>query len=191
MTKYATYLLTTLVCTMTFFSFLPNAHAETNVYGFKFERLNSDTALPLDQFKGKVLLVVNTASKCGFTDQYKGLEALYNDYKDQGLVVLGVPSGDFAGQEFESEEEIASFCELNYGVSFPMTNKVHVKGDEAHPLYKAAAERFGALGAPKWNFHKYLVDRNGNLTESYGSMTKPDSKKLKKAIEKALEEDAQ
>ena len=163
----------------------PSLAADT-VYDFSFEKLNSGDPLPLKAYEGKVILVVNTASKCGFTGQYEGLEKLHNTYKDQGLVVLGVPSADFAGQEFGDDGEIKKFCELNFGVTFPLASKEHVKGKDAHPFYKAAADRFGFMGSPKWNFHKYLINRKGEFVTYYMSTTKPLSGKLKKAIEKEL-----
>ena len=135
-------------------------------------------------YGGDVLLVVNTASKCGFTPQYEGLEAMYAKYKDQGFAVLGFPSNDFMGQEPGSEEDIQEFCTLTYGVKFPMFEKVQVRGDSPTPLY---ADLIKATGeAPGWNFHKYLVDRSGKVIASFGSRTTPDDPKLVAAIEKAL-----
>jgi glutathione peroxidase len=157
-----------------------------SAYDYGFTTLIGNKPLPLAQYKGKVLLVVNTASECGFTPQYKGLEALYEKYSARGLVVIGVPSNDFGSQEPGSSEKIANFCQVNYGVSFPMAAKVHVKGDEAHPFYQWAREQFGILGAPKWNFHKYLVDGNGQLVDYFHSTTEPESPKVVKAIEAAL-----
>ena len=166
------------------------AHAEPKpsdktAYDFAFETLDGKP-LPLSQFKGKVLLVVNTASKCGFTPQYKGLEALYNEYKDRGLVVIGVPSNDFGAQEPGSASEIKQFCQLNYGVTFPMTSKQIVSGDDAHPFYKWAYGVLGFGSAPKWNFHKILIDRDGHAVDYFASTTAPDSEKFKDAIEKLL-----
>lgn len=157
-----------------------------SAYEYGFTTLTGNQPMPLAQYRGKVLLVVNTASECGFTPQYKGLEGLYEKYRERGLVVIGVPSNDFGGQEPGSREKIANFCQLNYGVSFPMASKVHVKGDDAHPFYQWAREHFGLTGAPKWNFHKYLVDRNGNLVDYFHSVTKPESPRLVKAIEALL-----
>ena len=157
-----------------------------NAYDFSFKTLTSEEPLPLSQFKGKVILVVNTASKCGFTPQYEGLEKLYLKYKDNGLVVLGVPSNDFGGQEPGSSEEIASFCKTNYGVTFPMTQKEIVSGKNAAPFYIWAKKKLGAMSAPKWNFSKYLIDRNGNLVDYYMSMTGPMDDKLTKKIDKLL-----
>jgi glutathione peroxidase len=133
-----------------------------------------------------VVLIVNTASQCGFTKQYAGLEKLYETYKNQGLVILGVPSNDFGQQEPGNSEDIAHFCKLNYGVSFPMSRKEIVSGNQAHPFYRWAYKQLGFGTAPKWNFHKYLLNRQGKLVTYFYSTTKPDSKKLIKAIEDAL-----
>jgi glutathione peroxidase len=137
-------------------------------------------------YGGQVLLVVNTASKCGFTPQYEGLEAMHAKYKDQGFAVLGFPSNDFMGQEPGSEEEIQEFCTLTYGVKFPMFEKVQVRGDTPTPLYADLIEATGE--APGWNFHKYLIDRSGKVIASFGSRTTPQDPKLVAAIEKALAE---
>ncbi len=139
-----------------------------------------------EAYRGKVILVVNTASKCGFTPQYEGLEALYRKYKDQGLVVLGFPSNDFMSQEPGNEEEIQKFCRLTYSVEFPMFEKVSVKRGSATPIF----ERLAAAGAPypKWNFYKYLIDRNGNYVDYYSSITTPDSGKVVRAIERLLKD---
>ena len=137
-------------------------------------------------YGGQVLLVVNTASKCGFTPQYEGLEAMHAKYKDKGFAVLGFPSNDFMGQEPGSEEEIQEFCTLTYGVKFPMFEKVQVRGDSPTPLY---ADMIKATGeAPGWNFHKYLIDRSGKVIASFGSRTTPQDPKLVAAIEKPLPE---
>ena len=157
-----------------------------SAYDFSFTALTGGAPLPLAQFKGKVILVVNTASKCGFTGQYDGLEKLYQTYKDQGLVVLGVPSDDFGHQEPGSNGEIAEFCKLNYGVTFPMAAKEDVVGDNAHPFYKWGRATMGFISVPKWNFHKYLIDRNGNPVDYFYSTTAPDDTKLVAAIEKYL-----
>jgi len=149
-----------------------------------FPRLQDEKPQDLCQYSGKVVLVVNTASYCGFTKQYKGLEQLYSKYKDKGLVVLGFPSNDFGSQEPGSAKQIAEFCENTYGVKFPMFAKSSVKGDQVNPLY---AELIKASGTtPKWNFYKYLIDRNGQSVKSYSSLTEPDDRDLIKDIEKAL-----
>lgn len=136
------------------------------------------------EYKGKVVLVVNTASKCGFTPQFEGLEELYSTYKAQGFAVIGFPSGDFKEQEFQNEDEIREFCTLTYGVKFPMYQKVHVVGDEATRFYKQLKQVSGV--EPKWNFHKYLIGRDGKYIANFDSKTKPDDKHLVKAIESAL-----
>jgi len=136
--------------------------------------------------RGKVVLVVNTASKCGFTPQYQGLEALWQAYRDRGLVVLGVPSNDFGAQEPGSDAEVVSFCQLNYGVGFPLLSKQVVSGRDAHPLYRWAAERTGPLGVPRWNFHKLLIGRDGTLIDWFASTTAPDAARLRSAIDAAL-----
>ncbi len=137
-----------------------------------------------EAYRGKVILVVNTASKCGFTSQYEGLEALYRKYQERGLVVLGFPSNDFMKQEPGSEQEIQKFCRLTYSVEFPMFEKVSVIKGSANPLF----ERLATAGAPypKWNFYKYLIDRDGNYVDYFGSFTSPESDKLLRAIEKLL-----
>ncbi len=161
---------------------------EGSAYDYSFTTLIGENPLPLSQFKGKVILIVNTASHCGFTKQYSGLQKLYDDYKDKGLVILGVPANDFGGQEPGSSDEIAQFCKLNYGVTFPMASKQVVSGDEAHPFYLWARKTLGFGTAPKWNFHKYLVSRDGSLIDYFNSTTSPDSDRLIKAIDTALEQ---
>ena len=135
-------------------------------------------------YRGKVLLVVNTASRCGFTDQYADLEQLYADYRDQGLEIAGFPSNDFGNQEPGSESSIKSFCRLTYGVRFPMYAKTRVRGQAADPFYRALAQAAGT--EPRWNFHKYLLDRDGKLIGSFGSSTNPQGRKMIEAIERAL-----
>ena len=138
-----------------------------------------------EAYRGKVLLIVNTASKCGFTPQYEGLERLYRTYRDRGLVVLGFPSNDFLHQEPGEETEIAQFCRLTYDVDFPVFEKVSVKKGHPHPLFQRLAEAGGAY--PKWNFYKYLVDRRGRLVEHFSSVTTPESRRLVQAVERALD----
>jgi len=143
--------------------------------------------VPLQEFAGKVMLIVNTASQCGFTPQYEGLEALYQKYRDRGLVVLGFPCNQFGAQEPGSATDIGSFCEKNYGVSFPMFEKIDVNGDSAHPLYQWLKKNArGLLGSEriKWNFTKFLVDRQGNAVERYAPVKKPQD--LAKSIEALL-----
>lgn len=160
------------------------AMAET-AHDFTFERIEGGQ-LPMSEFKGKAVLVVNTASFCGYTPQYEGLQSLWESYKDKGLVVLGVPANNFGAQEPGSTEDIKTFCEANYGVDFPMTEKVDVVGGEAHPFYKWAKQAMGDGSVPKWNFHKYLVNTKGELVGAFPSAVKPESAEIKSAVEKAL-----
>ncbi|NNE84357.1 MAG: glutathione peroxidase [Alphaproteobacteria bacterium] len=142
--------------------------------------------LPLSQFAGQAILVVNTASQCGFTHQYADLAEIWQRYRDQGLVVLAVPSNDFGGQEPGSEDEIKEFCEVTYGIDFPMTSKVHVRGDKAHEFYKWAAAELGSRAKPRWNFHKYLVSPGGELVDWFSTATSPTSPRVIVAIETHL-----
>ena len=157
----------------------------SNAYDYSFDALTGGP-LPMTTFKDKVVLVVNVASKCGLTPQYDALEKLYSDYKDKGLVVLGVPSNQFAGQEPGTAEEIEEFCRTTYGIDFPMAAKVDVKGEDAHPFYKWAKEEVGEPAEPVWNFHKLLVGKDGKLINVFGPRTTPDDPEVVKAIEEAL-----
>ena len=156
-----------------------------NAHDFDFTALDGKP-LPLAQFKGRVLLVVNTASACGFTPQYAELEELWKQYEGQGLTVLGVPCNQFGGQEPGSETEIGAFCQKNYGVTFPLTAKCAVKGKEQHPFYAWAGEQAGLLGRPKWNFHKYLIGRDGQFIDWFSTQTKPMGPKITAAVKAAL-----
>ncbi len=160
----------------------------SGLYNIDVQRITGE-AVKLGEYKGKVLLIVNTASKCGFTGQYDGLEKLYKTYGEKGLVVLGFPSNDFLRQEPGSDEEIQSFCRLNYGVTFPMFAKLKVKGAKAHPLYRfLVSEKTnpGYSGKISWNFNKFLVGRDGKVIGRFGSRTEPESKELIEAVEAAL-----
>ena len=168
---------------MTHSSMASNEHSALN---FSFLALRGNESIQLSNYKGKVILIVNTASHCGFTKQYKGLQALYEKYQDKGLLIIGVPSNDFGAQEPGSAEEIANFCQINYGVSIPMTAKTHVKGDKAHPFYQWARTELGFGTAPKWNFHKYLINREGQLVNYFNSTTSPESARFIKAVEALL-----
>jgi glutathione peroxidase len=156
-----------------------------NAHDFRFTAIDGHD-LPLATFKGKAVLVVNTASQCGFTPQYEGLQALWRAYRAHGLVVLGVPSNDFGGQEPGSNAEIKTFCEVNFNVDFPLTAKVTVSGANAHPFYKWAADELGVMAKPRWNFHKYLVAPDGRLVDWFSTPTDPMSDKVKKAVESVL-----
>jgi len=157
----------------------------TNAHSFSFKSIDGQP-MPLSGFAGKAVLVVNTASACGLTPQYRGLEALWREYKGRGLVVLGVPCNDFGAQEPGTEGEIKTFCETSFGVDFPLTAKEHVLGGGAHPFYQWAAKELGEGGTPRWNFHKYLVAKDGTLAGTFGSRTEPEAAEVKAAVEAAL-----
>lgn len=157
----------------------------TTVYDYTVDDIGGK-AVPLSHYKGKVLLIVNTASYCGYTHQYEGLEALYRKYKDRGLVVLGFPTNDFGEQEPGTNKEIAEFCRLTYGVKFPMFEKSSIKSIKTNPLFAELVSRTGE--APNWNFHKYLVDRDGNRVTSFGTRVEPQSRELVTAVERLLDE---
>lgn len=154
-------------------------------YDFEFHTIDG-APLPLETYRDKVVLVVNTASQCGLTPQYEGLEKLYSDYKDQGLVVLGVPCNQFAGQEPGTEAEIKDFCETKFNIDFPLTAKADVKGDTAHPFYKWAKDVLGEPAEPVWNFHKILVGKDGKLIRAFGPRTEPLDDELVGAVKAAL-----
>ena len=150
---------------------------------FDFDLKSLDGApMPLSQFKGKAIFLVNTASACGFTPQYAGLEKLWIANKEKGLVVIGVPYNDYGAQEQGDAVAIGAFCQKNFGVSFPLTEKYVVKGPDAAPLYKWAGDRAGKLGQPKWNFHKYLFGRDGEFVDWFASATSPTGPKISKAV---------
>ncbi|KRB40117.1 MAG: glutathione peroxidase [Pseudomonadota bacterium] len=154
-------------------------------YDFEFHTIDG-APLPLETYRDKVMLVVNTASQCGLTPQYEGLEKLYSDYKDQGLVVLGVPCNQFAGQEPGTEAEIKDFCETKFNIDFPLTAKADVKGDTAHPFYKWAKDVLGEPAEPVWNFHKILVGKDGKLIRAFGPRTEPLDDEVVGAVKAAL-----
>ena len=154
-------------------------------HNFSFVAIDGQ-ALPLSRYAGKAVLVVNTASRCGFTRQYADLQDLWQRYQDRGLVVLGVPSNDFGGQEPGTEVEIKSFCEVNFNVDFPLTEKAIVKGNKAHPFFQWAGESLGAMAKPRWNFHKYLITPDGRLADWFSSVTSPTSGRLLRAVESVL-----
>lgn len=178
-----------IMALFTFFAGATPALADNpqGAHAFAFTSIEGEP-LPLSGFEGKAVLVVNTASRCGFTKQYADLQELWERFQERGLVVLGVPSNDFGSQEPGSEQEIKTFCEVNFSVDFPMTSKVRVKGDDAHPFYLWAGDEVGALGKPRWNFHKYLIAPDGRLVEWFSTPTKPTSSKIVGAIERLLAE---
>ena len=159
-----------------------------NAYSYSFKDINEEDVINLSDYKGKTLVVVNTASLCGFTYQYDGLQKLYDDYKDQGLVVLGVPSNDFGNQESGTNSEVKEFCESTFSITFPLTEKNVVKGKDAHPFFKWSKKELGFIGGvPRWNFHKIIIGKNGNAIAGYTALTRPSSKKFISEIEKALQ----
>ena len=169
------------------FSFFEKVEAKYEKLFFELyiKSINGES-LDLNQFKGKAVLLVNVASKCGFTKQYTELQKLYDLYKDKGLVVIGIPSNQFGGQEPGSNEEIKNFCETNFNITFPMTEKVDVKGENANELYSWAKKNHGKSTIPKWNFHKILINKDGKVQDTYNSFIEPLSKKIIKEIELIL-----
>jgi glutathione peroxidase len=167
------------------FAAAPAPTADNTAYQFVFDGLVAEH-VPMTAFQGEVVLVVNTASRCGFTPQYAGLQEIYTEYHERGFEVLGVPANNFAGQEPGSAQEIQEFCTLNFGVTFPMAAKADVVGDEAHPFYRWARTEFGEAAVPQWNFHKILVGRDGRVLAAFPSDVTPTSAEIRAAIEAAL-----
>ena len=166
--------------------FITNITFAGGSHMFTFKSIDGEDDINLSDFSGKAVLVVNTASRCGFTSQYDGLQTLWEEYKDRGLVVLGVPSNDFGGQEPGTEKEIKNFCTVNFNINFPMTEKQVVSGPSAHPFYIWAAKELGALSKPRWNFFKILIDGDGKAVDWFASNTSPTSSKVISAIESVI-----
>ena len=162
-----------------------SANYEKLAYDFEFKDLDS-SSLNLSDYKGKVIVVVNVASQCGFTNQYEDMQKVWEQYQDRGVVMLGVPSNDFGNQEPGNNKEIKNFCEAKFGITFPMTGKVSVKGSNAHPFYVWARKNHGKSAIPKWNFHKIIIDKNCKIAETFASFTNPSSKKFINALEKLI-----
>ena len=158
--------------------------ASGDVYNFKFNSIDGGQ-IELSDYKDKVIVIVNVASRCGYTPQYEDLQSLYNNYKDKDLVVIGVPTNNFK-QEPGSNDQIKEFCEANFGITFPMTEKINVIGANSHPFYKWAKTDHGISAIPKWNFHKIIIGKNGKVADTFASFTKPTSKKFIKSIEKLI-----
>ena len=158
--------------------------SDKSFHDFSIESISGGD-ISLSDYKNKVVLLVNTASQCGFTPQYAGLQKIYDRYKDDGFVVLGVPSDDF-NQELSSDDDVKKFCEIRYGVNFPLTSIQKIKGDSAHPLYKWISGNTSVIGQPRWNFHKYLISKEGKVLNWFSSMTSPTSDGLLKQVEQAL-----
>jgi len=171
---------------ISFFGSSVSANYEKLAYDFIFKDLDG-SALSLSEYKDKVIVVINVASQCGFTNQYEDMQKVWEKYQNKGIVMLGVPSNDFGKQEPGSNKDIKNFCEAKFGISFPMTEKAIVKGENAHPFYKWAKENHGKKAIPKWNFHKIVIGKDGKVFDTFTSITNPSSKKFIKAIEKALD----
>ncbi len=174
-----------IIILITMFSFFSNTNSKAGIaYDFHFDGIDGNP-IKLSDFKNKVIVVVNVASRCGYTPQYEGLQNLWSNYKEKSLVIIGVPTNNFK-QEPGSNKEIKDFCETNFGINFPMSEKTDVIGSNAHPFYKWAKSDYGIGAIPKWNFHKIIIAKNGKITDTFVSFTKPSSKKFLDAIEKEI-----
>ena len=167
-----------------FFKNIAMANYEKVFYDFQIESINGEI-INFKEYENKVILLVNTASYCGFTKQYDDLKKLWDQFKSKGLIVLGIPSNSF-NQEKKNNSEIKKFCEMNFNINFPLSTLTDVKGDGAHEIYKWAKKNFGKSAVPKWNFHKILINKDGKIEETYASFTKPTSKKITNKIEQLL-----
>ena len=175
-----------LILFIIMFSFFSKGNAEYNQLATVFSFKDVDgKIINLADYKDKVIIVVNVASRCGFTNQYEGLQSLWSTYKEKGLVIVGIPSNNFR-QEPGTNKEIKDFCETTFGINFPITEKLNVIGTDAHPFYLWAKKNYGSGAIPKWNFHKIIIGRNGKVVDTFASITKPSSKKFISAIEKAI-----
>ena len=174
-----------IIIIMALFTTSTSSNYDKLAYDFSFNDLDG-SPLKLSEFKSKVIVIINVASQCGFTKQYDDMQNIWDKYQKKGIVVIGIPSNDFGKQEPGTNEEIKNFCEAKFGITFPMTEKVVVKGDNAHPFYKWAKENYGNSAVPKWNFHKIIIGKDGKIFDTFASITKPTSKRFISAIEKAL-----
>ena len=170
---------------MIFFKTSSHAKYEKIFYDFKINSISGDI-IDLSEFKGKPVLIVNTASYCGFTKQYEDMQKLWENYREKGLIVLGIPSNSF-NQEKNNNNEVKDFCEVNFNINFPMTEITNVKGDDAHEIFKWAKENHGKSAVPKWNFYKILINKEGKIEDTYASLTNPTSKKIISKIESLLD----
>ena len=176
-------ILTLLIIMFSFFT-KGNAQYDELATNFSFKNVEGKT-INLAEYKDQVILIVNVASRCGFTNQYKGLQSLWSTYKDKGLIVIGVPSNNFR-QEPGSNKEIKDFCETTFGIDFPITEKINIIGDDAHPFFIWAKNNYGSGAIPKWNFHKIIIGKNGKVAETFASITRPSSKKFISAVEREI-----
>ena len=174
-----------LTVIMIFFKTSSHAKYEKIFYDFKINSISGDI-IDLSEFKGKPVLIVNTASYCGFTKQYEDMQKLWENYREKGLIVLGVPSNSF-NQEKNNNNEVKEFCEVNFNINFPITEITNVKGDDAHEIYKWAKDNHGKSAVPKWNFYKILINKEGKIEDTYASLTNPTSKKITNKIESLLD----
>ncbi len=170
--------------TMFFFKISSQANYEKIFYDFKIKSISGEV-INLNDYRGKPVLVVNTASYCGFTKQYEDMQELWEKYKDKGLIVLGIPSNSF-NQEKKNNSEVKEFCKVNFNINFPLTEITNVKGDNAHEIYKWAKDNYGKSAVPKWNFYKILINKDGKIEDTYASLTNPTSKKIINKIESLL-----
>ena len=159
--------------------------AKSHFFDLSFESIDGNI-ISLKEFKDKPIVIVNSASFCGFTYQYEQLENLYQNYKKKGLVIIAIPSNDFGGQEFKENKKVKEFCEVNFNISFPITSITKVKGKNKHPFFKWVEKEAGYLSLPKWNFYKYLIDKNGKLSSWFSSVTKPSSEKFLNELKKII-----
>ena len=173
-----------LTIIMIFFKSTSHAEYEKIFFDFKINSITGDV-IDLNDFRGKPVLIVNTASYCGFTKQYNDMQNLWENYKDKGLIVLGIPSNSF-NQEKTNNDDVKEFCEVNFNINFPLTEITDVKGDNAHQIYKWAKDNYGKSAVPKWNFYKILINNEGKIEDTYASLTNPTSKKITKRIESLL-----
>ena len=173
-----------LTIVMIFFKSSSHAEYQKIFFDFKINSITGDV-IDLNNFRGKPVLIVNTASYCGFTKQYNDMQTLWDKYKDKGLIVLGIPSNSF-NQEKTNNNDVKEFCEVNFNINFPLTEITDVKGDNAHEIYKWAKDNYGKSAIPKWNFYKILINNEGKIEDTYASLTNPTSKKITKKIESLL-----
>ena len=174
-----------IIIIMSIFGSSISANYDKLAHDFSFIDLEGKK-MNLSEYEDKVIVVINVASQCGFTNQYKDMQEVWAKYEKKGLIMLGVPSNDFGQQEPGDNKEIKNFCETNFGITFPMTGKIIVKGENAHPFYIWAKENFGKSAVPKWNFHKIIIGKDGKIIDTFASITSPTSKRFIKTIEKAL-----
>ena len=174
-----------LIIMISFFTSTTNGEYKNLAYDFTFNDLDGSD-LNLNEYKGKIIVIVNVASQCGFTNQYEDMQNIWEKYQEKNIVMIGVPSNDFGSQEPGNNTEIKNFCEAKFGITFPMTEKVIVKGENAHPFFLWAKKNFGKKAVPKWNFHKIIINKEGKIAETFSSITKPTSKKFIKTLENLI-----